>query len=599
MGGSGTVEGQSMVEKDGSVTIKWSGIPEGYEVEKITVNDNVTHATGSGSLQMNEITENKTVKIYLKKSLPGDTQGTEGTFRQPSFNVTTAISGGNGTITGNHSVTEGSDTTVTWSAADPETEEVKYVFVNGQPNAAAKEAGSVTINNVTADQKVVVVLGKKDSAPPTNVDTDGDGKPDINIDKDGDGKPEVNVDTDGDGDPDLNEDKDGDGEPDVNIVDKDGDGKPDPIDPEDLEPPKPNVNVDTDGDGDPDLNVDKDGDGKPDINIVDKDGDGEPDDIDPENPPKPDVNVDTDGDGKPDINVDKDGDGKPDVNIVDKDGDGKPDKDIDPENPPKPDVNVDTNGDGLPDINIDEDGDGKPDVNIDEDGDGKPDKNIVIYYIITTSLSGGEGTIDPTHSVRKGNDTSVSWTVKNSGTDEVKYVFVNGKLDTAAKAAGRIEFKNLGADQKVVVVLGKKGSTTPPVNVDVDGDGKPDINIDKDGDGKPDVDVDTDGDGKPDKNVIGQTEPTETEKPKKKTPKKKTPKKKPTDPSETTKPTKPTGPSTTTGPKYYSSSWRTTANSPKTADMSGNPWIWMTAAFASLGAVLTAMSRRRRTKGSK
>ena len=757
VGGSGTVEGQSMVEKDGSVTIKWSGIPEGYEVEKITVNDNVTQATGSGSLQMNDITENKTVKIYLKKSLPGDTQGTEGTFRQPSFNVTTVISGGNGTIKGSHSVTEGSDTTVTWSVADPETEEVKYVFVNGQPNAAAKEAGSVTINNVTADQKVVVVLGKKDSAPPTNVDTDGDGKPDINIDKDGDGKPEVNVDTDGDGDPDLNEDKDGDGKPDinivdkdgdgkpdpidpedpeppkpnvnvdtdgdgdpdlnvdkdgdgkpdVNIVDKDGDGKPDPIDPEDLEPPKPNVNVDTDGDGDPDLNVDKDGDGKPDINIVDKDGDGEPDDIDPENPPKPDVNVDTDGDGKPDINVDKDGDGKPDVNIVDKDGDGEADKDIDPENPPKPDVNVDTNGDGLPDINIDEDGDGKPDVNIDEDGDGKPDKNIVIYYIITTSLSGGEGTIDPTHSVRKGNDTSVSWTVKNSGTDEVKYVFVNGKLDTAAKAAGRIEFKNLGADQKVVVVLGKKGSTTPPVNVDVDGDGKPDINIDKDGDGKPDVDVDTDGDGKPDinidkdgdgkpdinidtdgdgkpdvdidtngdgkpdtnidtngdgkpdvnidkngdgkpdinidtngdgkpdinidtdgdgkpdlnidtdgdnvpdvnidtdgdgkpdKNVIGQTEPTETEKPKKKTPKKKTPKKKPTDPSETTKPTKPTGPSTTTGPKYYSSSWRTTANSPKTADMSGNPWIWMTAAFASLGAVLTAMSRRRRTKGSK
>ena len=757
VGGSGTVEGQSMVEKDGSVTIKWSGIPEGYEVEKITVNDNVTQATGSGSLQMNDITENKTVKIYLKKSLPGDTQGTEGTFRQPSFNVTTAISGGNGTITGNHSVTEGSDTTVTWSVADPETEEVKYVFVNGQPNTAAQGEGSVTIEGINADQKVVVVLGKKDSAPPTNVDTDGDGKPDINIDKDGDGKPEVNVDTDGDGDPDLNEDKDGDGEPDVNIVDKDGDGKPDPIDPEDPEPPKPNVNVDTDGDGDPDLNVDKDGDGKPDvnivdkdgdgkpdpidpedpeppkpnvnvdtdgdgdpdlnvdkdgdgkpdINIVDKDGDGEPDDIDPENPPKPDVNVDTDGDGKPDINVDKDGDGKPDVNIVDKDGDGEADKDIDPENPPKPDVNVDTNGDGLPDINIDEDGDGKPDVNIDEDGDGKPDKNIVIYYIITTSLSGGEGTIDPTHSVRKGNDTSVSWTVKNSGTDEVKYVFVNGKLDTAAKAAGRIEFKNLGADQKVVVVLGKKGSTTPPVNVDVDGDGKPDINIDKDGDGKPDVDVDTDGDGKPDinidkdgdgkpdinidtdgdgkpdvdidtngdgkpdtnidtngdgkpdvnidkngdgkpdinidtngdgkpdinidtdgdgkpdlnidtdgdnvpdvnidtdgdgkpdKNVIGQTEPTETEKPKKKTPKKKTPKKKPTDPSETTKPTKPTGPSTTTGPKYYSSSWRTTANSPKTADMSGNPWIWMTAAFASLGAVLTAMSRRRRTKGSK
>ena len=102
VGGSGTVEGQSMVEKDGSVTIKWSGIPEGYEVEKITVNDNVTQATGSGSLQMNDITENKTVKIYLKKSLPGDTQGTEGTFRQPSFNVTTAISGGNGTITGNH-----------------------------------------------------------------------------------------------------------------------------------------------------------------------------------------------------------------------------------------------------------------------------------------------------------------------------------------------------------------------------------------------------------------------------------------------------------------------------------------------------------------
>ena len=370
-GGAGTVtNGPAIVEDNGETSISWTiADPDQYEVEKITVNG-VEQPT-TDPLKIENITEDQNVVITLKKKpIPNNEVVTPPTLRETLHTVSAVIKGDGGSIVGGGQVTDGGSREVSWTKGDDT--EVKYVFVNGELREDLKEANSVLLENIAADQTVVVVIGKPD-VPPVNVDKDDDGKPDINIDKDDDGKPDVNIDKDGDGDPDINIDTDDDGDPDINI-DTDDDGDPDiNIDTDD--DGEPDINIDKDGDGDPDINIDTDDDGEPDINI-DTDDDGKPDiNIDKDKDGKPDVNIDKDGDGKPDINIDKDGDGKPDINI-DTDGDGEPDINIDHDGDGKPDINIDTNGDGKPDINIDINGDGIPDLNIDTDGDGKPDKNI-------------------------------------------------------------------------------------------------------------------------------------------------------------------------------------------------------------------------------
>ena len=377
------------VKKGDPAKAEWS-IPTGYELQGVTVNDVPTEAP-DGSINFTSLNDNTTVVVQLKKTLPNEDK-TIPNDNDPTYAVETSLQGGAGTISGSGTYSENVDADVSWTVADPETDEVKYVFVDGKkvdPSdmTATENGGSFSfvgkkaVANNDGEHTVVVVIGPKDKTP-TNVDKDGDGNPDTNIDPDGDGKPDINI------------DKDGDGEPDINIVPpkKDENGNPIPVDPE---KDKPVVNVDTDGDGEPDVNIDTDGDGKPDINIVDEDGDGKPDPVDPTDPKKPNVNVDVTGDGKPDVNVDTDGDGKPDVNIVDKDGDGTPDP-VDPTKPVIPDVNVVVDpetGEPIynfdvpvtdpedpkywPTVNVDTDGDGKPDVNIDVDGDGTPDINIV------------------------------------------------------------------------------------------------------------------------------------------------------------------------------------------------------------------------------
>ena len=361
----------SHVEKGSPASATWT-VPANYELVGVTVNG-AEEATSDNKIDFASLNQNTTVVVTVKKSLPNESV-TPPLDIDPTYRVNTSLQGGAGSITGSSDYSVNKDADIIWTITDPETEEVKYVFIDGVNHPELAQA----INDSTADENgvksgdyiftnpetgktytVAVVIAEKGKQP-TNVDKDGDGNPDTNIDPDGDGKPDINI------------DKDGDGEPDINIVPpkKDENGNPIPVDPE---KDKPVVNVDTDGDGEPDVNVDTDGDGEPDINIVDEDGDGKPDPVDPKDPKKPNVNVDTDGDGKPDINKDTTGDGKPDTDI-DTDGDGKPDLNEDNDGDGVPDTDVDTDGDGKPDVNVDVDGDGTPDINIvDEDGDGTPD----------------------------------------------------------------------------------------------------------------------------------------------------------------------------------------------------------------------------------
>ncbi|NLQ13762.1 hypothetical protein HGI81_07895 [Olsenella sp. KGMB02461] len=500
--GEGTVSGNALVNEGGNATLTIAP-GEGYIVESVKDADgNVYTPNEYGQITFNNVQGDHKLEVALarkpvdntNKPIPGDIN----VDPESTFQISTLVQGGAGTISGAGTVHAGDSRTVTWAPND-ENEKVAFVYIDGVPQPDLKDKGTYTFEDVDKNHHITVVFETNtnnidkdgDGEPDTNIDTDGDGEPDVNVDTDGDGEPDINkdtdddgkpdtdVDTDGDGKPDTNVDTDGDGKPDTNVVDEDGDGKPDPVDPKDPEgPKKPTTNVDTDGDGKPDVNIDTDGDGKPDVNIVDEDGDGKPDPIDPTKKPapKPNVNVDTDGDGEPDVNKDADGDGKPDVNIVDEDGDGKPDPvdPKDPEGPKKPTTNVDTDGDGKPDVNKDTDGDGKPDVNIvDEDGDGKPDP------------------IDPENPPLP----NVNIDINDDGKPELN-------VDTDGDGKPDLNIVDKDKDGKPDPVDPKQHpAPTPDVNIDANGDGKPDLNVDTDGDGKPDINIDTDGDGKADTNI--------------------------------------------------------------------------------------------------
>ncbi len=516
-GANGTIEGEGIVEADGSKTVTWN-IGTDYKITKVTVNGEEVEVVDN-KIVLENINEDKQIVVYAEKNTPNDTVVDEGDFKVKEYTITTVLRGGAGTITNGAKVLEGRDYQVDWSVLNAG-DKIKEIWVDGDSrpdlfgltrSANTDTGGTYLFENIQADHEIVVVLGKKLD---TNIDIDGDGIPDLNIDTDGDGLPDVNVDTDGDNRPDVNIDTDHTGEwkpskdggnsdgiwmPDTNVdrgdgkgpvgtnpkepIDEDGDGVDDRWKPDTNVYPKgeseqgydtyvdPNINIDTDGDGEPDINIDTDGDGEPDVNI-DTDDDG-----------KPDINIDTDKDGKPDVNVDVNGDGKPDINI-DTDKDGKPDINIDKDGDKKPDVNVDTDGDGKPDINIDKDGDGKPDINIDTDDDGKPDVNVD---------TDDDGKPDINIDTDKDGKPDVNIDVDEDGKPDV-----NVDTDKDGKPDINIDSDK---DGKPDLNIDTDGDGKPDLNIDTNGDGKADLNIDTDGDGKPDLNIDTNGDGIPDKNI--------------------------------------------------------------------------------------------------
>lgn len=243
IGGPGTASGM-MVDDAGSGTADWT-VGDGYEVEKIVVDGQEVpiNTITNNSYPFSNVSGDHKVEIYVRKgALPKDTETKKGTYHDVIHTVSTEILGETGSITPGSSVLDEGSCEVRWEipAKDKDTNEIKYVLVDGKVRPDLLAAGQVILENVTTDHKVVVVIGKIGKLP-VNVDTDGDGKPDINIDTDGDGKPDIDMDTDGDGKPDINIDTDGDNKPDINI-DIDGDGKPD-------------INIDTNGDGIADTNI--------------------------------------------------------------------------------------------------------------------------------------------------------------------------------------------------------------------------------------------------------------------------------------------------------------------------------------------------------
>lgn len=254
--------------------------------------------------------------------------------------VTVRVEGGPVTVTeGNAIVSEGGSTGVVWKLLDPDNYEIESVTVNDVPvtynhdESDAKNPYSFNLDNITADQKVVIKLKMKNTKaddtviPPTITRTTYDVTTAIkgkggSISNGGSVVPGSSKTVTWT----LEEGAE------VRYVFVNGEPRPDLLNAREIKLSDITENQSVivylaEPGAVPPTNVDKDGDNVPDINI-DKDNDGIPD-----------IDIDTDDDGKPDVNIDTDGDGEPNVNI-DEDGDLVPDK------------NIDTDGDGIPDYKI-------------------------------------------------------------------------------------------------------------------------------------------------------------------------------------------------------------------------------------------------------
>lgn len=117
------------VKKGDPAKAEWS-IPTGYELQGVTVNDVPTEAP-DGSINFTSLNDNTTVVVQLKKTLPNEDK-TIPNDNDPTYAVETSLQGGAGTISGSGTYSENVDADVSWTVADPETDEVKYVFVDGK-----------------------------------------------------------------------------------------------------------------------------------------------------------------------------------------------------------------------------------------------------------------------------------------------------------------------------------------------------------------------------------------------------------------------------------------------------------------------------------
>ncbi len=369
------IKGQGIVEDNGNATVSWD-VPEGYEVEFVTVDGKVMAVEGN-SVSLTDITSDKHVVVNLSKTDDNTTDVPVKGDVDTQFTVDTGVVGGKGEITPSAKYNEGGSATITWKV-------VPVVTATGSifDKPEYKEYHDSLADEFDAATGVIK-HGRLD------YDVDGDGVPDLNIDIDGDGYPELNIDLNGDNVADYNIDN--------------GSGKPDTT--------KPLIHDDNKIKETRDFEVKYIiVDGKVRNDLISA-GSITFDDLDDnhsvvvvvDEKEKTPTNVDTDGDGTPDINIDTDGDGEPDTDI-DIDGDGEPD------------INIDDDGDGIPDREIDEDKPGDP-------GYGKVDTYLTVRYI--NELTGEE--IPGTPSIyREKKDKGDEYTTDQLLLDEYDFVEVIG-----------------------------------------------------------------------------------------------------------------------------------------------------------------------------
>lgn len=178
-GGVGEIlSGPAVVEKGGKVKVEWDFDANKYELAGITINGEEQELPEGNDFDLTDITNNKDVVITLKEKKLKDNDITiPGNIDEKTHNITAAISGATGTISGSGTVADGADREIVWTV-DDDTLELAYIFVNGKAIDITGITGNTLLLKGISEDKNIVVVMKAAGKPPVNVDKDGDGEPD-------------------------------------------------------------------------------------------------------------------------------------------------------------------------------------------------------------------------------------------------------------------------------------------------------------------------------------------------------------------------------------------------------------------------------------
>lgn len=178
-GGVGEIlSGPAVVEKGGKVKVEWDFDANKYELAGITINGEEQELPEGNDFDLTDITNNKDVVITLKEKKLKDNDITiPGNIDEKTHNITAAISGATGTISGSGTVADGADREIVWTV-DDDTLELAYIFVNGKAIDITGITGNTLLLKSISEDKNIVVVMKAAGKPPVNVDKDGDGEPD-------------------------------------------------------------------------------------------------------------------------------------------------------------------------------------------------------------------------------------------------------------------------------------------------------------------------------------------------------------------------------------------------------------------------------------
>lgn len=149
-------------------------------IEQYEQDTNVTHTLEVDDGEVEESTDtiylkwNGTEWTYNSKDNDADFEvecnGTTTTPIPPEYNITVSVTHGNATPAGENGVikvTEGAGRKITFAPTN-DTYELKSVTVDGETAELAAD-GSYTFENVTADHRIAVVYGEKETTPEYNI----------------------------------------------------------------------------------------------------------------------------------------------------------------------------------------------------------------------------------------------------------------------------------------------------------------------------------------------------------------------------------------------------------------------------------------------
>lgn len=173
-GGPGTVSGTGMFDAGEGTTVQWTGIPDGYEVKKVTVTVNgverpdLAPSVSEGSLALEDIHDHYDVIVTI--GMKGNNNAGSSAPEIPEepethYAIETAVRNGEGEITPSIvGIAPGSQKHIEWKI-DSSRYEVQEVRIDGNLVDSLKEATAYDFTDIQANHRIEVILKEKGRNP--------------------------------------------------------------------------------------------------------------------------------------------------------------------------------------------------------------------------------------------------------------------------------------------------------------------------------------------------------------------------------------------------------------------------------------------------